>query len=141
MNYMPIHTSIYPSYDFMVAENAFLKQQIEYKNAVLCEQQTTINGLQSELTESTQEKSLLMSQVDALKADANRWRIMKHIIRGQGGDRHLYDVERAFDKEMERVGTGKESVERSDRRGAGVASYPPPKPHRGSSIHAQTNKP
>lgn len=141
MNYTPIHTNIYPSYNFMAAENAFLKQQIEYKDAVLCEQQHTINGLQSELTETTQENALLKSQVEDLHANSSKWKIMKQIIRGQGGERHLYDVEKVVDKEMERVRTGKESVERSDRRGAGVASYPPPKPYRGSSVHAQTNKP
>lgn len=128
--YMPIHTNIYPSYNFMTAENAFLKQQIEYKDAVLCEQQTTINGLRSELTEATQENALLKAQVDEFRANANRWKVMKQIIRGQGGDRHLYDVEKVVDKEIERVGTGKESMERSDRRSAGVAPYPPPKPHR-----------
>ena len=81
MNYTPIHTSIYPSYNYLAAENAFLKQDIEWKNAVLAEQQGKIESLQRANAE--------------LQHDALRWNKFKHIIDGQRGEltsRHLESI-------------------------------------------------
>ena len=66
MNYTPIHTSIYPSYNYLAAENAFLKQDIEYKNAVLAEQQGKIESLQRANAE--------------LQHDALRWNKFKQCV-------------------------------------------------------------
>lgn len=71
MNYIPIHTNIYPSYNYLSAENAFLKQDIEWKNAVIVEQQGKIEALQRANAE--------------LQHDALRWNKFKHIIDAQQG--------------------------------------------------------
>lgn len=107
MNYTPIHTNIYPSYNYLAAENAYLRQNIEYKDAVLCEQMSTITKLQGSVLDATQTAS-------KFEADADRWRIMKKIILTQGGQQHLYEVEKTVDKEREHDRARKEGVERRD---------------------------
>lgn len=72
MNYTPIHTNVYPSYNYLVAENAFLKQDIEYKNVVMFEQQNKINFLEQEY--------------EKLQHDAMRWNKFKQIIDAQKGE-------------------------------------------------------
>lgn len=72
MNYQPVHTNILPSWNYLSAENAFLKQDIEYKNAVLVEQQGKIDALQRANSE--------------LQHDALRWSKFKHIIDAQRGE-------------------------------------------------------
>lgn len=96
MNYIPIHTSIYPTYDYMAAENAFLKQDLEYKNAVLCEQAGTINQLQGELKQVSEERDKFRQY----EMDARRWHVMKQIIRAQGNDQQVYEVQKIVDKEL-----------------------------------------
>lgn len=96
MNYIPIHTSIHPTYDYMAAENAFLKQDVEYKNAVLCEQAGTINQLQGELKQVTQERD----NAKHYEMDARRWQVMKQIILSQGGERQVYEVQKIVDKAL-----------------------------------------
>lgn len=96
MNYIPIHTSIHPTYDYMSAENAFLKQDVEYKNAVLCEQAGTINQLQGELKQVSEERDKLKPY----EMDARRWHVMKQIILSQGGERQVYEVQKVIDKEL-----------------------------------------
>lgn len=101
MNHMPIHTSIAPNYNYLSAENAFLRQNIEYKDAVLCEQQETINKLHADVDQLSQSNMTLKSERDTFEQDANRWRIMKNIIRTQGTDQALYVVQKAVDKDLE----------------------------------------
>lgn len=103
MNYTPIHTNIFPSYNYMAAENAFLKQDVEYKNAVLCEQQATIDNLQKEIAKHEDVKSeldMLKIERDKYQMDARRWHVMKQIIRAQGNDQQLYEVQKIVDKEL-----------------------------------------
>lgn len=83
MNYQPIHTNITPNINYLSAENAFLKQDIEYKNAVLCEQQTKIDALQS--------------ANGALQQDAARWRRFKAIIDSQKGDMNSAQLQNIVD--------------------------------------------
>jgi hypothetical protein len=92
MNYIPIHTNIAPNYSYLSAENAYLKQSIEYKDAVLCEQQTAITKLQADTQQFKQER-------DKAVADAERWQVMKKIMASQGNERHIYEVQKAVDKE------------------------------------------
>lgn len=101
MNHMPIHTSIAPNYNYLSAENAFLRQNIEYKDAVLCEQQETINKLRADVDQLSQSNMTLKSERDDFEQDANRWRIMKNILRTQGTDQALYVVQKTVDKDME----------------------------------------
>lgn len=69
--YPVIHTNIAPSYNFMLAENAYLKQSIEWRDAVMVDQQTKIEALQRANSE--------------LQHDAMRWNKFKHIIDAQKG--------------------------------------------------------
>lgn len=101
MNYIPIHTNIAPNYNYLSAENAYLKQSIEYKDAVLCDQQATIQKFQSDVSQLSQANMELKIERDKAIADAAKWRVMKNIIKYQGGDRALYEVQKVIDKEIE----------------------------------------
>jgi cytochrome c biogenesis protein ResB len=107
MNYIPIHTNIAPSYNYVSAENAYLKQDIEYKNAVLAEQQSVVTGLRAEVSKLSQMTASYSKERDQFAADAERWRVMKKIIQSQGGDKHLYEVQKIVDKDIERERSGK----------------------------------
>lgn len=100
MNYIPIHTNIAPSYNYLSAENAYLKQTIEYKDAVLTEQQVTITKFQNDVSQLSQANMNLKSEHDKAVSDAARWRVMKKIILSQGGERHLYEVQKTVDREI-----------------------------------------
>lgn len=99
MNYVPIHTSVAPNYNYLSAENAYLKQSIEYKDAVLCEQQTTITKLQADTQQLSKANMQFKQERDKAVADAERWHVMKKIMAEQGNERHIYDVQKAIDKE------------------------------------------
>lgn len=109
MNYMPIHTNIAPNYNYLSAENAFLKQDIEYKNAVLCDQQTTIAKYQADVEQLSQANATLRQERDRAVADAARWKVMKQIIRSQGGDKQVYEVQKTVDKEIENDRAGRKT--------------------------------
>lgn len=83
MNYTPVHTTIVPNWNYLSAENAYLKQEIEWKNAVLVEQQGKIESLQRANSE--------------LQHDALRWNRFKHIIDGQRGELTGQQLERIVD--------------------------------------------
>lgn len=100
MNYYPIHTNITPNYNYLSAENAYLKQDIEFKNAVLLEQQTTIEKLKADIQHLSQANMTFKIERDKFEADAKRWEIMQRIIRTQGNDQHLYEVQKVVDKEL-----------------------------------------
>lgn len=100
MNYVPIHTNIAPNYNYLSAENAYLKQNIEYKDAVLCEQQTTIAKFQADVAQLSEANMTLKIERDKAVADAERWRVMKQIIKIQGNDQQLYQVQKIIDKEL-----------------------------------------
>lgn len=100
MNYIPIHTNIAPNYNYLSAENAFLKQDIEYKNAVLCDQQSTIAKYQADVEQLSQANATFKQERDQAAADAARWSVMKQIILSQGGERQLYEVQKTVDKEI-----------------------------------------
>ena len=97
---MPIHTNIAPSYNYLSAENAYLKQNIEYKDAVLTEQQVTIKKFQDDVSQLSQANMQLKSENDKAASDAARWRVMKKIILSQGGERNLYEVQKTVDREI-----------------------------------------
>ena len=100
MNYIPIHTNIAPNYNYLSAENAYLKQNIEYKDAVLCEQQATIEKFQADVAQLSEANMTLKMERDKAVADAERWRVMKQIIKIQGNDQQLYQVQKIIDKEL-----------------------------------------
>lgn len=100
MNYVPIHTNIAPNYNYLSAENAYLKQNIEYKDAVLCEQQATIQKFQADVAQLSEANMTLKMERDKAVADAERWRVMKQIIKIQGNDQQLYQVQKIIDKEL-----------------------------------------
>ena len=106
MNYIPIHTNIAPNYNYLSAENAFLKQDIEYKNAVLCEQKVTISRLQADTEQLSQANVQFRQERDQAVADAARWRVMKKIISTQGGEQQLKEVEKIVDKELRHSSCG-----------------------------------
>lgn len=112
MNYIPIHTSIYPNYNFLSAENSYLKQSIEYKDAVLQEQQTKITQLQADVTQLSQASSGYKRERDQYADDALRWQIMQRIIKTQGNDKQMYEVTKIVDREIER----ERGLEQSNRR-------------------------
>ena len=111
MNYIPIHTNIAPSYNYLSAENAFLKQNIEYKDAVICEQQARIGQLQADVEQLSQASFTFKKERDAAMADAARWRVMKKIILTQGGERPLYEFQKNIDKELSNDRAGKKNME------------------------------
>ena len=101
MNYIPIHTNIAPNYNYLSAENAYLKQTIEYKDAVLCDQNATIQKYQVDVAQLSESNMTLKSERDKAMADAERWRVMKQIIKTQGNEREVYEVTKIVDKELE----------------------------------------
>lgn len=101
MNYIPIHTNIAPNYNYLSAENAYLKQTIEYKDAVLCEQNVTIQKYQADVAQLSESNMTLKAERDKTMADAERWRVMKQIIKTQGNEREVYEVTKIVDKELE----------------------------------------
>lgn len=102
MNYIPIHTNIAPNYNYLSAENAFLLQNIEYKDAVLCEQQATIQKFQADVAQLSEANMTLKMERDKAVSDAERWRVMKQIIKTQGSDQQLYEVQKIVDREIEK---------------------------------------
>lgn len=114
MNYIPIHTNIAPNYNYLSAENAYLKQDIEYKNAVICEQQATISKLQADTQQLSQANQTFKQERDKAVADAERWRVMKKILLIQGNEQQVYDVQKIIDKELSNDRAGKKSMERRD---------------------------
>lgn len=82
--YNVIHTNVLPSYNFMQAENSFLKHAIEWRDAVLQEQQAKIEALQRANSE--------------LQHDALRWNRFKHIIDAQKGELNGKQLENIVDK-------------------------------------------
>lgn len=100
MNYIPIHTNIAPNYNYLSAENAYLKQSIEYKDAVLCDQQVTIKKFQEDIAQLSEANMTLKVERDKAIADAERWRVMKQIIRTQGNNEQLYTVQKTVDKDI-----------------------------------------
>lgn len=106
MNYVPIHTNISPNINFLLAENSYLKQSIEYENAVLLEQN-------NKLASMTDEIKTLRAERDQFAEDAQRWKIMQQIIKVQGNQAQMYQVTKIVDMEIER---GKRSLEQSNRR-------------------------
>jgi hypothetical protein len=99
---MVIPTNIAPNYNYLAAENAFLRQGMEYKDAVICEQQTTIQHLQKDIESLSKASATFMQERDKFEMDARRWQVMKKIILTQGGERQLYEVQKTIDKELER---------------------------------------
>jgi len=89
MNYMPIHTNIAPNYNYLSAENAYLKQNIEYKDAVICEQQSTISKLQADTEQLSKASHTFKQERDKAVADAQRWHmplsyeLVANLIRGR----------------------------------------------------------
>jgi hypothetical protein len=114
MNYIPIHTNIAPNYNYLSAENAYLKQNIEYKDAVICEQQVTIGKMRADTEQLSKANQAFKQERDYAVSDAARWRVMKKIILTQGGERQLYEVQKTIDKELSNDRAGKKSMERRD---------------------------
>jgi len=114
MNYIPIHTNIAPNYNYLSAENAYLKQSIEYKDAVICEQQGTINKLHADAQQLSQANMQFKQERDKATTDAARWHVMKKIILSQGGGHQLETVEKVINKELSNDRAGKKGVERRD---------------------------
>jgi hypothetical protein len=72
LNYMMVHTPVAPNYSFLQAENAYLRQALEWRDAMLVEQQNRLTHLHS---------------VNAqLQHDAQRWAKFKGIIDKQQGE-------------------------------------------------------
>lgn len=126
--HMVIPTHIAPNYNYLSAENAFLRQNIEYKDAVLIEQQSTIQKLQKDVTQLSEANMDLKIQRDKAIADAERWKIMQQIIRTQGNDQQAYLVGKIVDKDLERGRTAR--VERRGGRSAGATPHPSSSPNR-----------
>jgi cell division protein FtsB len=100
MNHIPIHTNIAPNYNYLSAENAFLRQNIEYKDAVLCEQAETINKLQADVSQLSQASTTYKQERDKFEMDARRWHVMKQIIKTQGNEQQLYEVQKIVDHDI-----------------------------------------
>lgn len=104
MNYYPVHTNITPNYNFLSAENAYLKQDIEFKNAVLIEQESTINKLKADVGQLSQANMMFRADCDKFRHDAKRWEAMKKIIEMQGGKDHAEQVQQIVDKDIQKNG-------------------------------------
>lgn len=102
MNYINIPTTIYPSYNYLAAENAFLKQTVEFKDAVLCEQQAAIVKFQADVQQLSQSNMTLKQERDRAVEDAERWRVMQQIIKTQGSDKEAYVVQKTVDSDIDR---------------------------------------
>ena len=100
INYQAIHTQVYPSYNYLAAENAYLRQNIEYKDAVLCEQQVTIQKFQADVAQLSEANMTLKMERDKAEMDAARWRVMKQIIKTQGNEQQLYEVQKIVDRDV-----------------------------------------
>lgn len=100
-----VPTNIYPNYSYLATENAFLKQNIEYKDAVICEQQTTINGIQEQMSLMQHEAN---SEISKLQFDALRWQTMKKILLKQGGPQKAAEVQGIIDRDI-RASQGKDN--------------------------------
>lgn len=100
MNHMLIPTNVVPNYNYLAAENSFLRQNIEYKDAVLVEQQATISKFQADVAQLSESNMTLKMERDKAVADAARWRVMKQIIKTQGNEQQLYEVQKIVDKEL-----------------------------------------
>lgn len=81
--YSVVQTSVVPSYAFLQAENLYLRQNIEWRDAVLMEQQEKIENLQRANTE--------------LQHDAMRWNKFKHIIDAQKGEMSAKQLQNIVD--------------------------------------------
>lgn len=101
MNYIPIHTSVYPNYNYLSAENAFLKQTLEYKDAVIIDQQTTIGKLNEDIQQLSSANAGLRMERDKAENELQRWKVMKKIIKSQGSDQQLYEVIKTIDRDIE----------------------------------------
>lgn len=101
MNHMMIPTNVVPNYNYLAAENSFLRQSIEYKDAVLCEQQATIKKFQDDVAQLSEANMTLKMERDKAVADAERWRVMKQIIKTQGNEQQLYEVQKIVDRDIE----------------------------------------
>jgi len=82
--YPIVHTNIAPNYNFVQAENAYLRQSVEYRDAVIVDQQRQIAGLQEENSR--------------LQFDAARWNKFKQIIDSQKGDLTSSQLQNIVDK-------------------------------------------
>lgn len=100
MNHIPIHTNVFPNYNYLSAENSYLKQNIEYKDAVLCEQQAKITQLEADINHLSQASNGYKQERDSFASDARRWAVMQQIIKTQGSDRQLYEVQKIVDREL-----------------------------------------
>ena len=109
MNYIPIHTNIAPNYNYLSAENAYLKQSVEYKDAVLCEQQTKISQLQDDVSQLSQASTKFKQARDKFESDAKRWQVMKKILKTQGNEQQLYEVQKIIDTELEHDRAGRKT--------------------------------
>lgn len=118
MNYIPIHTNIAPNYNYLSAENAYLKQNIEYKNVVLSEQQARIAQLQQDVEQLSQASAKYKQERDQHAADAQRWQVMQRIIKTQGSAREAYEVHKIVDKEISRGYASQNSLGTSHNRSA-----------------------
>jgi len=99
MNPIMIPSSVMPNYNYLAAENSFLRQNVEYKDAVLCEQQSTIQKFQADVQQISSANMQIKQENDKLKHDAERWQTMKKILLTQGGERQLYEVQKFVDRE------------------------------------------
>lgn len=114
MNYVPIHTNVYPSWNYLAAENAYLKQNMEYKDAVLCEQQEKIQNLEKDVNELSRANVTFKQERDQALADAERWRVMKKIIGQSGGQQPLYEIQKFVDQDIKHERNRKSGLERRD---------------------------
>lgn len=71
-----VPTNVFPNYAYLSAENAFLKQACEYRDAVITEQQ---------------------GKLEATQLDAARWRAFKRIIDSQKGEMNSEQLEKTVD--------------------------------------------
>ena len=110
MNYVSIHTNIAPNYNYLAAENAYLKQNLEYKDAVICEQQSRITNLEKDVSQLSQASTTYKQERDKFEADAQRWKVMQRIIKMQSSEREAYEVHKIVDREIEREYTGRGSL-------------------------------
>jgi len=104
MNYYPIHTNIAPNYNYLSAENAYLKQDIEFKNAVLLEQQSTIGKLKADIDQLSQANMDFKVAHNKASHDAKRWAVMKKMIATQGGQEHAQHIQQVVDGEIKKNG-------------------------------------
>lgn len=111
MNYPPIHTTVYPSYNYLSAENAYLRQTIEYRDHVLHEQQITIANLQADVNQLSQANMQFQNECAQAKAEAQRWKAVKKIMLTHIGERQMYEVQKIVDKEIRNERAGKKGLE------------------------------